>query len=110
VTIQHQSLAAGRWQTFTFVEQMGHIGGEVERALNWKQKGNPIYSEQAYMRALELLFFSLDDPRNIRRARELTRLHEALVDFFQGSNQYGSSDVLLRKYFGAFVYAARKGR
>ena len=34
----HQSLASGRWQQLSFVEQMANIGSEVERALSWKEK------------------------------------------------------------------------
>jgi hypothetical protein len=110
VNAQHPTLAAGRWHTFSFLEQMAHVGGEVERALIWQEKGNPAYSLLAFERALELLGLTLDDPRNPARASELARLHEALVDFFQGSNRFGSSDSGLRKYFGAFAYAARKDR
>ena len=110
MSAQHPTLAAGRWHTLSFLEQMAHVGGEVERALNWRGKGNSAYSLLAYERALELLGLTLDDLRNHARAKELARLHEALVDFFQGSNQFGSSDSNLRKYFGAFAYAARRDR
>lgn len=110
MNIEHKSLAQGRWQTFSFYEQMGNIGSEVERALNWKAKGNPAYSERAYHRALELCDLTLADPKNLPRARELGRSREILVDFFQGSNEYGSTDSLLRKYYFAFAYAARRGR
>ncbi len=30
----HKELASGRWAQLSFVEQMGNIGSEVERALN----------------------------------------------------------------------------
>lgn len=33
MTVQHQSLAAGRWKEMTFLEQMANIGSEVDRAL-----------------------------------------------------------------------------
>jgi len=108
VSVQHVTLAAGRWRSLPFLEQMAHIGGEAERALNWKRRGHEGNSVLAYERALELLDLTLDDPRNLPRARELTRLRESLVDFFQGPNQFGSSDTLIRKYFGAFAYAARR--
>ncbi len=51
MTVQHRGLAGGRWQTLSFVEQMSHIGSEVERALNWREKGNPEYSRKALERA-----------------------------------------------------------
>ena len=110
MTIQHTSLANGRWHTFSFCEQMANIGAEVGRGLNWLDKQNEKYSLNAYERALELIDFTLDDPKNISRARELCRLRESLVDFFQGSNEYGSTPALMRRYFDAFGYAARRDR
>lgn len=108
MTVHHATLAAGRWRTFSFLDQMANIDSEVERALNWIQKGNPQYSERAFFRALELLDLTIADPRHVHRLRELTRIRELLVDYFQGSNEYGSSDELWRRYFGAFTRAARR--
>ena len=110
MTIQHQNLAAGRWQTFSLLEQMAHIGGEVERALNWREKGNLEYSRRAFERALELLCFSLGDAKNLGRAKELARVYELLVDYFAGLNEYGSSADLWRKYFLPFAHAVSRQR
>ncbi len=63
MAVQHKELAAGRWARMPLVEQMANIGGEVERALNWKAKNNPDYSRQAAERALELSDLSLAGPR-----------------------------------------------
>ncbi len=95
------------WRNLTFFEQMAHTGSEVERAIVWRGKGNNQYSRKAAERALELLFLTIDSPQNRKRLKELTRLHETLIDYFFGQNQYGSSDDLWRKYFYAFNYAAR---
>lgn len=104
--VQHLSLAAGRWQTFSLVEQLANIGSEVERALNWRNKNNPGYSCQAFERALELLNFTIADPRHRRRLKELTRLREALLDFFLGENEFGSLEQSWRNYFYGFAYAS----
>ena len=40
-------------------EQMGNIGSEVSRAINWRNKGNGEFSARAAARALELLDLSL---------------------------------------------------
>jgi hypothetical protein len=40
----------------------------------------------------------------------LTRLREALLDFFLGENGYRSSDKSWRDYFYAFAYAAARQR
>lgn len=105
--LQHQQLAAGRWKSLSFVTQMANIGSEVERTILWKEKGNDLYRQKAFERALELLDLTIADPRNRKRLRELTRLREVLVDYFFGENQFSSSDQLWRNYFFAFNYAAR---
>lgn len=105
MTVQHQSMAAGRWQEFTLIEQMAHVGSEVSRALNWMEKGNHELSYSAFVRALELMDFTLQDPRNIGRLKEPCRCREALVDYFDGENIYGSSVASWRRYFDAYAYA-----
>ena len=104
---QHQKLASGNWKNLSFFNQMANIGSEVERAVNWRNKDNDLYSQKAAERALELLFLTIGDLKNRNRLKELTRLHEVLVDYFFGQNQYSSSDRLWQKYFYVFNYAAR---
>jgi hypothetical protein len=106
--VQHKKLAAGRWEEFRLIEQMAHVGSEVERALNWKAKNNLERSAKAFDRALELLDLTLDCPRNRPRLKEIARAREVCVDFFQGENQFASSGDSLRKYFLQFACAARR--
>jgi hypothetical protein len=106
---QHKNLAAGRWAQLSFMEQMANIGSEVERALNWKAKNNADYARRAFERALELIDLSLETKVSFPRLKELSRLREALVDYFSGNNQFKSTDMLWRKYFLSFTFAARKG-
>jgi hypothetical protein len=105
---QHKELAAGRWKTLSFVEQMAHIGSEVERALIWQAKNDPEYSRMAFERALELLDLTLDAHTSGARLKEVARAREALVDFFAGNNQFHSSAESWRKYFLFFAFAARR--
>ncbi len=107
---QHEQLANGRWNELSFLEQMGNIGSEVIRASKWKQKGNQAYSRQAFYRALELLSYSLDDKKNTLRLKELARIYETLVDFFEGDNIYHSTDADFNKLFHSFTYAANLSR
>ena len=109
MSFQHKELAAGRWKTFSFVEQMAHIGSEVERALNWKAKNDAEYSRMAFERALELLDLTLDAHTSGPRLKEVARVREALVDYFAGANEFGSNEQLWKNYFLAFTYAARRG-
>jgi hypothetical protein len=101
-------MAAGRWKTFSFLEQMANIGSEVERAIAGKNKGDENRFTLAFDRALELLDLTIQDSENRPRLKELLRVREALADYFLFSNEYGSSDAKWQKYFFAFNYAARK--
>jgi len=106
--MEHQNLASGGWAELSLPEQMANIGSEVERAIAWREKGNGDYSQKAFFRSLELLRLSLDCEKNGARLKELARLHEALVDYFKGENNFSSSDRLWRNYFYAFNWLARK--
>jgi hypothetical protein len=110
MNIQHPQLAAGRWNTLPLVEQLAHVGSEVERAIGWKDKGNADYSRRAFERALELLDITIADEKNLTRLKELLRVREALADYFVFDNEYRSSDEAWRKYFYPFAFAVRRGR
>ena len=109
ILVHHKTLTVERWQQLSLCERLANVGSEVNRAINWREK-NPRYAELALERALELLDLTLLTVAGQEsRLRELARSREALVDFFLGDNQYGSSDALWRKYFDAFAYAAAAG-
>ena len=105
---QHKNLAAGRWGELSLVEQMANIGSEVERAINWWAKSQPVNSQKAIDRALELIDLSLDTVHKKAQLKEIARVREALVDYFYGTNEFGSTDRGWRSYFLHFVYAGRK--
>lgn len=107
--IQHRDLASGRWHQLSLAQQLGNIGSEISRASKWRDR-NPDIARNAFERALELVDFTLDDPRircSISRLRELARLREVVVDFFDGPNQYQSTAESLQKYFDQYALAAR---
>ena len=105
---EHKELAAGKWNQFSFFEQMAHIGSEVERALNWQTKNNSIYSQKAFSRALELTDLALESAETFPRRKELARLREAIVDYFFGENLFQSTETSWRTYFSPFTFAARR--
>jgi len=107
---QHQKLASGGWEKLNFFEQMANIGSEVERSINWKNKNNNEYRQKAIERAFELLNLTIASQQKQKKLKELTRLHEMLVDYFFGQNQYSSTSKLWQKYFYSFNYAAIKSR
>lgn len=104
----HEMLAAGRWQTFSLLEQLGNIGSEVNRALSWREKQDAEKSFTAMARGLELFDLTLDDPRWKNRRKELARAREVICDYFVGTNDYRSSPENLRSYFDAFAARMRK--
>ena len=110
MTYQHKDLAAGRWRQFTLLEQMAHVGSEVERALNWRAKHHAPYAQRAFERALELLDLTLANTRGAARLRELARVRETLADYFVGRNACGSTEASWRSYFLPFAHAARRTR
>jgi hypothetical protein len=108
----HADMASGRWWTLTVSEQLGHVGSEVSRALKWRFR-DPNISRGAVERALELMDLTLADPRHhksIPRLREIARAREVLVDFLVGSNEYGSTEVSLQRYFDQYAAAAMAAR
>jgi hypothetical protein len=102
----HTELTAEKWQAFSLVEQLANVGSEVERAMSWSQRGQADLSAKAVCRGLELLDLTIADARHRQRLKELTRLREALADYFFGSNEFGSSDLAWSRYFHAFGMAA----
>ena len=107
MNIYHKQLASGRWNELSFFDQMANVGSEVERAIKWKDKASVERARLAFERALELIDLTISDSKNLKRLRELTRAREALVDFFAGKNEYGSTDANWKRYFLGFNYASR---
>ena len=59
----HGTLAAGRWQTMSLMEQLGNVGSEVERAIRSHSAGNTARFDHALDRALELFDLTATDAR-----------------------------------------------
>ena len=106
---RHKQLAIGKWFKLSLIEQMANIGSEIERTIIWKKKDKNI-SQRAFERALELLNLTITDIKNKSRLKEIARLREILIDYFQFENQFSSSDQLWRNYFNAFNFAACRNR
>jgi hypothetical protein len=105
---QHKNLANGTWQAFSLAQQLGNIGSEVGRAINWQKKGNKQQSEKACERALELIDLSLADRRwKYPTLKEIARLRETFCDLFYGQNIYKISPDYFDKYFLQFGLLAR---
>ena len=106
----HKNLAENGWYNLTLAEQMGNIGSEVSRALNWGKKNNPEMQNRAIIRALELFELTKDDERWLKRNKEICRAREVICDFFYNNNEYKTTGESLLKYFDQFALLARQRR
>lgn len=97
-----------KWQTLSIFEQMANIGAEVGRTISWKKKGNTKMSQNALYRALELIDFTINDPKNKKSLKEILRMREIFLDYIMGENIYISKEKDWEKYFYYFTVATRK--
>jgi hypothetical protein len=105
----HPSLAAGRWQTLSLMEQLGNIGSEVERALRAHAQGRHDRFERALDRALELFDLTAADPRwKPHQRREILRAREQFCRVFYDDMAEPDLATYLSKYFLQFAVAARR--
>ena len=109
MAVQHKNLAAGGWQKLSLMEQMGNIGSEISRALNWRDKDQKSF-ENAINRALELLDLTIADSRWRSRLKEIVRTRELLADAMFGGKEYKTTFEDLNRYFFHFALAARVNR
>ena len=105
---QHQSLAEGRWFSYSLAEQLGHIGSEVNRAI--RARGDAKRFDGAVIRALELFDLTLSDPRWRKRLKEIARSREVFCDAAYGRLEYNTTLEDLNNYFFSFALAARFNR
>lgn len=103
----HKELAAGRWQEFSLLEQMGNIGSEVGRSFSAKRTEDDKRMHRAVDRALELFDLTIQDPKNLMRLKEVCRAREIFCGFFFNGPTYGYSPEAFEGYFMAFAMAAR---
>lgn len=107
-SVQHTSNAQGGWQKKRFTEQMAHIGSEIYRAIKWKANNNSEYGRAAFVRSLELFDLSKNAKLTPSQYRELTRMRELWVDYFEGENEYNSTAEWINDYFTQMAVAARQ--
>lgn len=106
----HAEAAVGGWDRLSLVEQLAHVGSEVERAIRAHEAGRRARWEAALDRALELFDLTARDPRwRGHRRQEVLRAREEFCRLFFGDPPSGSA-AGLRRYFLHFAIAARNRR
>jgi hypothetical protein len=108
MNFQHQNLAEGAWLKLSLAEQLGNVGSEFGRALNWKQKKQPVYFQKAFDRMLELLDLTINDFRWRKSGiKELCRLREVACAELLDDKELAGNPESLKKYFFQFAAMAR---
>lgn len=104
--VYHQKLTAGRWAELTLAEQLGNVGSEVNRMINWRDKDKAI-ADHAFERMLELLDLTLSQLHDKYRLREIARAREALVTNWLSPAPEANIELnQLNKYFFQFALLA----
>ena len=89
-----------RWHSLSLAEQLGNTGSEYSRMVRNFKLNDTDKFRSALIRYLELLDFTLEDPRwSLARKRDLLRVREASCENFSDSFQ---------KYFDQFALLARR--
>jgi len=92
-----------RWQELSLVEQLANIGSEVYRVKMWQGKDKKLF-ENSVLRALDLFYLTLSDPKNKERLKEIARAKELFLDaVYNGAKEYKTTLDDLDKYFYQFA-------
>ena len=106
----HASLAAGRWQSLSLIDQLGNVGSEVDRAIRAHVQRRDDRRDRALDRALELFDLTAADPRwKLHQRREVLRAREQFCRIFFDETAEPDLPDYLSKYFLQFAVAARWG-
>lgn len=91
------------------MEQLAHVGSEVERAIRAHASGNHSRFDGALTRALELFDLTAADERwRGPQLREILRAREEFCRLFFDQTVSSESARGLSRYFLAFAVAARR--
>ena len=107
-TVLHPD-AALRWNTLPLVDQLAHVGSEVDRAIRAHAAGNRDRFDGALTRALELFDLTAADDRwRGPRRREILRARSEFCRLFFDDSVAPDSAAGLSRYFLHFAIAARR--
>ncbi|MBI2889092.1 MAG: hypothetical protein HYY10_04175 [Candidatus Liptonbacteria bacterium] len=82
-----------RWARFDKHMQLLNIIAELERARVWQEQGNAALYSSALERALELVDFSLDEPKWGRNKLQLLILREEVAKFYCGERKESVAEL-----------------
>lgn len=104
--IHHSDTLALRWSELTLAEQLGNVGSEVSRMINWRHKDRTI-ADRAFERMLELIDLTLANLHDRHRLQEIARARETIVDNWLTVTPESDIELgKLNKYFFQFALLA----
>ena len=95
-----------RWFAMPVSLQISNIGSEVARAIKYKDRDDNEKAARFCQKAIDLWTLTMEDPKNGHRKGEFSFAVEELQDYFLGENKYGTDNLMLSKYYDAFVLRA----
>src|SRR5260221_8974546 len=93
------------WSAFSFDEQMGNIGMDILRAIDWRDK-NKENSKNFLEMGLILFDGTIADLKNKEKRLELIEVRKKLMDYFSSNNFSKLKDKEWEDYFYKFAWIA----
>ncbi len=104
----HPGLTVEKWNSYFPETQLGNIGAEVLRMINWQKQGEDNSARLSLERALELIDLTVGDPKWQGRSKELLRMREILCARIYAPEEFFVSGEQLENYFNPFAVIARR--
>ena len=73
---------SSRWNQMCISEQILNIGGEIQRAVGYKEKNDYKHAESYLNKAIEWIELTKKDPKNSGRISEMNAVEYELLDYF----------------------------
>lgn len=93
-----------RWNKMSISEQMLNIGGEIQRAVDRKEKNEDSLAKQYLSKALEWIELTKKDPKNAGRIAEINIVEDEVKDYFE-KNKYHNNKSSIMSYWNSFFTA-----
>jgi hypothetical protein len=95
---------SNRWNKMCISEQILNIGGEIQRAVDRKEREESNLAQKYLEKALEWIELTKQDPKNQGRIEEIGIVEDELKDYF-GANKYHNDRFSIMSYWNSFYSA-----
>lgn len=95
---------SARWNKMSISEQILNIGGEVQRAVDRKERHEMDLAKSYLNKALDWIDLTKNDPKNKNRIEEISIVEDELNDYFS-VNKYKNNKNSIMSYWNSFFSA-----